>query len=203
MTGHAEACCKATTKAGRPCRKQAVERGFCLFHSGKLDLAEQGRRGGKASGAARSRKQQPEQPGDRLEGLAHIALEELLASPGNATARAAAARLVIDKMAAHSPFNAELARRAAFEAIQQQMRASMPTVRERLTVLIERRAKALAQEMYHERMKLEHEAVEADLGKTTDAHDESVREQQVMEPSTASAPETSPPAWSGARLARI
>ncbi len=41
---------------------------------------------------------------------------------------------------------------------------------------------AIAEQMYKERMKLEHEAVEADLGKTTDAHDESVREEQVMEP---------------------
>ena len=166
--------CKATTKSGRPCRKQAVERGFCLFHSGKLDLAEQGRRGGKASGEARSRKQQPEQPGDRLEGLAHTALEELLASSGNATARAAAARLVIDKLAAHSPLNAELARRAAYEAVQQQMRAQMPAVREKLTVLIERRAQALAREMHRKRMKLEAEAVKAEMA--TGANTESAGE---------------------------
>jgi len=174
MTGEPKATCKATTKAGRPCRKQAVERGFCLFHSGKLDLAEQGRRGGKASGEARSRKQQPEQPGDRLEGLAHTALEELLASSGNATARAAAARLVIDKLAAHSPLNAELARRAASEAIQQQMRAQMPAVREKLTLLIERKAQALAREMYRKRMKLETEAVKAEM--TTEASTESARQ---------------------------
>jgi hypothetical protein len=166
--------CKATTKAGRPCRKQAVERGFCLFHSGKLDLAEQGRRGGKASGEARSRKQQSERPGDRLEGLAHTALEELLASSGNATARAAAARLVIDKLAAHSPLNAELAHRAASEAIRQQMQAQMPAVREKLTVLIERRAQALAREMYRKRMKLETEAVKAEM--TTGASTESAGE---------------------------
>jgi hypothetical protein len=167
MNDHAEAnqrpICKATTKAGRPCRKLAVEDGFCAFHSGKLDLSEQGRRGGKASGEARSRKQQPEQPGDRLEGLAHTALEELLASSGNATARAAAARFVIDKLAAHSPLNAELARRAAYEAIQQQMQASMPSVREKLTVLIERKAQALAREMYRKRMKLETAAVKAEM----------------------------------------
>ena len=178
MPSHAKAnprpTCKTTTKEGRPCRKQAVERGFCLFHSGKLDLAEQGRRGGKASGEARSRKQQPERPGDRLEGLAHTALEELLASSGNATARAAAARLVIDKMAAHSPLNAELARRAAAEAIDQQMRASMPAVREKLTVLVERKAQAIAKEMYLARMKLETEAVKAEM--TTEASTESARE---------------------------
>jgi hypothetical protein len=175
MPSHAKATpqptCKATTKAGRPCRKQAVECGFCLFHSGKLDLAEQGRRGGKASGEARSRNQQPERPGDRLEGLAHTALEELLASSGNATARAAAARLVIDKLAAHSPLNAELARRAAYEAIQQQMQSQMPAVRERVAVLLERKAQALAREMYRKRMKLETEAVKAEM--TTEASTES------------------------------
>jgi len=174
MPSHAKAnpqpTCKATTKAGRPCRKQAVERGFCVFHSGKLDLAEQGRRGGKASG----RKQQPEQPGDRLEGLAHTALEELLASSGNATARAAAARLVIDKLAAHSPLNAELAHRAASEAIRQQMQAQMPAVREKLTVLVERKAQAIAKEMYLARMKLETEAVKAEM--TTGASTESAGE---------------------------
>ena len=175
MTDEAKATCKATTKAGRPCRKQAVERGFCLFHSGKLDLAEQGRRGGKASGEARSRKQPPKQPGDRLEGLAYSALEELLASSGNATARAAAARLVIDKLAAHSPLNAELARRAASEAIQQQVRAEMPAVREKLTLLIERRAQTLAQEMYRKRMKLETEAVKAEMA--TGASTERAREE--------------------------
>jgi hypothetical protein len=143
---------------------------FCLFHSGKLDLAEAGRKGGRARG----RKQQFEQPGDRLEGLAHTALEELLASPGNATARAAAARLVIDKLAAHSPLNAELARRAAYEAMQQQMQASMPAVREKLTVLIERKAQALAREMYRKRMKLETEAVKAEM--TTGASTEGAGE---------------------------
>ena len=176
-----QATCRATTKAGAPCRKQAAADGLCLFHSGKLDLAEQGRRGGKASGEARSRKQQPEQPGDRLEALAHTALEELLASSGNATARAAAARLVIDKMAAHSPLNAELARRAASEAIQQQMRAQMPAAREKLTVLIERRAQALAQKMYRKRIELETEAVKAEMttGASTESEgeDASIQEQ--------------------------
>jgi uncharacterized protein DUF5763 len=182
MNDHAEAnqrpICKATTKAGRPCRKQAVERGFCVFHSGKLDLAEQGRRGGKAR-----RKQQPEHPGDRLEGLAHTALEELLASSGNATARAAAARLVIDKLAAHSPLNAELAHRAASEAIRQQMQAQMPAVREKVTLLIERRAQALAQEMYRKRMKLETEAVKAEMatGASTESAGEDAPTQERAE----------------------
>ena len=35
----------ATLRQGAPCRKQAVDDGLCLFHSGKLDLAELGRRG--------------------------------------------------------------------------------------------------------------------------------------------------------------
>jgi hypothetical protein len=187
MTDEAKATCKATTKAGRPCRKPAVERGFCLFHSGKLDLAEQGRRGGKASGEARSRKQQPEQPGDRLEGLAHTALEELLASSGSATARAAAVRLVIDKMAAHSPLNAELTRRAAYEAIKQEMQSEMPAVREKLTVLIERRAQALAREMYRKRMKLETEAVKAEMttGASTESGGEDASIQERAEEASA------------------
>jgi polyhydroxyalkanoate synthesis regulator phasin len=97
-----------------------------------------------------------------------------LASSGNATARAAAARLVIDKLAAHGPLNAELARRAAYEAIQQQMQAQMPAVREKLTVLIERKAQALAREMYRKRMKLETEAIKAEM--TTGASTESAGE---------------------------
>jgi hypothetical protein len=141
-----------------------------VFHSGKFDLAEAGRKGGRARG----RKQQFEQPGDHLEELAHTALEEILASSGNATARAAAARLVIDKMAAHSPLNAELARRAASDAIQQQMRAQMPAVREKLTLLIERKAQALAWEIYRKRIKLETEAVKAEM--TTEASTESARQ---------------------------
>lgn len=39
---------QATTKAGNPCRKLAITDGLCVFHSGKLDLAELGRRGGQA-----------------------------------------------------------------------------------------------------------------------------------------------------------
>ena len=39
--------CKGTTKAGTPCRAQATEGGYCLFH-GNPDLAVQlGRQGGK------------------------------------------------------------------------------------------------------------------------------------------------------------
>jgi hypothetical protein len=77
-------------------------------------------------------------------------------------------------MAAHSPLNAELAHRAASEAIRQQMQAQMPAVREKVTLLIERRAQALAREMYRKRMKLETEAVKAEM--TTEASTESARE---------------------------
>ena len=84
------------------------------------------------------------------------------------------ARLVIDKLAAHSPLNAELARRAAYEATQQQMRAQMPAAREKLTVLIERRAQALAREMHRKRVKLETEAVKPEM--TSEASTESARE---------------------------
>src|SRR4029450_1558317 len=61
------AMCTATTKAGRPCRKRAVDDGLCLFHSGKLDLAELGRRGGKARGRRK------EQGAAELEQLARFA----------------------------------------------------------------------------------------------------------------------------------
>jgi hypothetical protein len=179
--------CKATTKAGNPCRKPAVERGFCLFHSGKLNLSEQGRRGGKASGEARSRKQQPEQAGDRLERIAHAAIEELLQGSGSATARASAARLVLDKIASSSPYSAELARRAASDEIRAQMEAELPAARKlvrlietraqakanamteaKLKPLVEPRARAMAEQMYAERMRLETEAVKAELADSTE-----------------------------------
>jgi Phage integrase family len=104
MESDSKAICKATTKLGRPCRKNALEDGLCLFHSGKLDLAELGRKGGKA------RKRKQEEPGDRLERLAHVAIGELLLSSANATARASAARLVVDKLSASSPLSMELAK---------------------------------------------------------------------------------------------
>ena len=66
-----------------PCRKQAVADGLRTFHSGKLDFAELGRRGGQAR-----RKKPEERAGDKLEGLAHLALEELLTNaPGARTPR--------------------------------------------------------------------------------------------------------------------
>jgi phosphomannomutase len=76
--------------------------------------------------------------GDRLEGLAHAALEELLVSSGNATARAAAARLVVDRLSGSSSLSMDdLARRAASEEIRAKMEAEAPALRAKLTRLIE------------------------------------------------------------------
>ena len=106
-----------------------------------------------------------------------------MASSGNATARAAAARLVLDKLTAHSLLNAELARRAASEEIQQRMQAEMPAIREKVALLIERRARGMAEQMteaelanlverratekakelHEEQRRLELEAVKAEL----------------------------------------
>jgi hypothetical protein len=124
-----------------------------LFHSGKLGLVELGRRGGKARG----RKQ--EEPGDRLERIAHAAIEELLLSSGNATARASAARLVVDKLSAGSPLSMELARRAASEEMTAQIKAEMPATRTKLERLIESRAEARARELTAD---LERRTVEAE-----------------------------------------
>jgi hypothetical protein len=118
MTSHAEptpkATCRATTRAGKPCRKQAVADGLCTFHSGAIDLAEAGRKGGRARGARK-----PEQRGDQLESLAHTALEEMLrSSSGSATARAAAVRIALSSAA---PYGAELGKKAAVAELQARM----------------------------------------------------------------------------------
>ena len=134
-------------------------RGFCVFHSGKLDLAELGRRGGKARG-----KKSEQHAGDKLESLAHLALEELLTNAGgSATARAAAARLVLDKVAASSPYSAELAKRATAAEMEAQRQAELPFARARLHRLIEARAQARAEELHEERRRLELEAVKAEM----------------------------------------
>ena len=160
-TASSKALCTATTKAGAPCRKQAVADGLCLFHSGKLDLAELGRRGGKARG-----KKSEQRAGDKLESLAHLALEELLTNAGgSATARAAAARLVLEKLAASSPYSAELAKRATAAEMEAQRQAELPFARARLHRLIEARAQARAEELHEERRRLELEAVKAELAK--------------------------------------
>jgi hypothetical protein len=40
--------CKAKTKAGKPCRALAGADGRCTAHSGRQDMRELGRRGGKS-----------------------------------------------------------------------------------------------------------------------------------------------------------
>jgi ATP-dependent Lon protease len=181
MPSHAEATpqatCRATTKAGAPCRKQAVVDGLCTFHSGKLDLAELGRRGGKA------RAKKEEQPGDKLEALAHAAIEKLLTGSGSATAQAQVAKLVIDRISSNSPLSAELARRAIYAEQEAQREAALPAAREKLARLIEgkvkeladamteeqiaerveRRAEEMAAELYAERMRAETEAMKAEF----------------------------------------
>jgi hypothetical protein len=161
MTSDAEASpratCRATTKAGAPCRKQAVDDGLCMFHSGKLDLAELGRRGGQARG-----RKKEEQASDRLEGLAHVALEELLSS-GSSTARVAAAKYALDRLTANGPAGLEVAKRALWLDQQVQMQAELPFARERLARLSESRATEKAKEMHKEQRRLEVEAVRAEL----------------------------------------
>jgi len=116
-------------------------------------MRELGRLGGQKRGRRR------EEPGDRLERLAHAAVGELLVSSGNATARASAARLVLDKLSASSPLSMELARRAASEEMTAQMQAGMPAARAKLERLIESRAEARARELTAE---LEKRTVEAE-----------------------------------------
>jgi hypothetical protein len=41
--------CTATNKRGEPCGARAIERGLCAVHSGKVNPAEIGRRGGSRS----------------------------------------------------------------------------------------------------------------------------------------------------------
>jgi len=151
-----QATCKATTKAGAPCRKQAVADGLCTFHSGKLDLAELGRRGGQARG-----KKKAEQAGGKLDELALSALEEMLrSSTGSATARAAAARLVLDRSPSASE---DLIRRTIYAEQQAAREAELPAARAKLERLIESRASELATEMYEERKALDLAAVKAEL----------------------------------------
>ena len=131
---------------------------MCLFHSGKLDLVELGRRGGKARGKKEQR------AGDKLEGLTHLALEELLTNAGgSATARAAAARLVLEKLAASSPYSAELAKRAAAAEMQAQSETELPFARARLERLIETRATERAKQLYEDQKRLDLAAVKAEL----------------------------------------
>ena len=179
MRSHPEASpkanCRATTKAGAPCRKQAVADGLCTFHSGAIDLAEAGRKGGRARG-------KKQEPADRLEALATTALEELLSS-GSATARVQAAKFALDRLTANSPAGLEVAKRALWLDQQAERALELPATREklarlverdaqaraeaitaeRIAELVERKAEERAEQMYAERMRLETEAVRAEL----------------------------------------
>jgi truncated hemoglobin YjbI len=99
MTSHAEASaegmCSATTKQGARCKKPAVERGLCVFHSGRLDLAELGRKGGQA----RAKKAEPQDRGERIRELAWQRLEQMLADPNVApTAAVRALTEALDRL---------------------------------------------------------------------------------------------------------
>jgi hypothetical protein len=115
MPSHAEtsprAMCTATTQRGEPCKKQAVAgSSLCLFHSGELDLAAIGRKGGQA----RTRKQ-PQQAGDKREQLTNAAFEELLSS-GSATAKAAMVKLALAGMSANSAEGLKATKRALWRS---------------------------------------------------------------------------------------
>jgi hypothetical protein len=73
--------CSATTKAGNRCRAMAGSGGLCAAHSGRVDMRELGRRGGKARertvlGVVAAN----EAADDSLRALARQQLEELLRS---------------------------------------------------------------------------------------------------------------------------
>ena len=70
---------------------------------------------------------------------------------------------MLDKVAASSPYTAELAKRAAAAEMQAQRETELPFARARLARLVESRATVLAEEMYKERRRLELEAVKAEL----------------------------------------
>jgi hypothetical protein len=74
---------------------------------------------------------------------------------------------VLDRVVSNSTLSVELARRALHEEQQAQLKAALPAMRERLTVLIERRAGTLAEETYEERTSVETEAVKTELTETT------------------------------------
>jgi hypothetical protein len=97
MEASSQATCQATTKQGNPCRKPAGEGGFCLFHSGKLDLAEFGRRGGQARGRKQEQDDEETQA-DRLTRAAWKALEELLESGVAPTAKVRAVGETLDRL---------------------------------------------------------------------------------------------------------
>jgi hypothetical protein len=161
MPSHAEAtpqaACRATTKAGAPCRKLAIVDGLCVFHSGTIDLVEAGRRGGEARG-----RKQKEHASDQLEARAYAALGELLDS-GSATARTQAVRYTLDRLTANSPAGLEAAKKALWLDMQQQTQQQMPAARAKLARLIEARATVLAEEMHEEQKRLDLAAAKAEL----------------------------------------
>ena len=151
MSSHAEASpqamCKATTKLGRPCRKQAVDRGLCVFHSGRLDMSAIGKLGGRARG-----RRKEANPADRLESLAHKAFEELLTSSGSATAKSQSAKFILQQLSANGPLSAELTRRAIYAEQAAEREAALPAAREKLARLIEGKVKELADAMTEEQI---------------------------------------------------
>jgi hypothetical protein len=129
MTSHAKASaegtCSATTKQGARCKKPAVERGFCVFHSGRLDLAELGRKGGQA----RAKKAEPQDRGERIRELAWQRLEQMLADPN--VAPTAAVRALTEALDRLEPLltrdEADMRKRVAaeFEAVTASARAKL------------------------------------------------------------------------------
>ena len=116
---------------------QACRRGgFCVFHSGKLDLAELGRRGGKARGRKRGR-----QVGDRRVELAWAALEELLASDTPATAKVRASSELLDRL---EPLLGPVSKSAAVKQARQELAdeyaAATESVRAKLESMLATRA---------------------------------------------------------------
>jgi hypothetical protein len=110
---------------------------------------------------ARGRKQ-PERASDRYERMALKALEESPHGEGNATAKSAAARLVLDRGRLELDALGGARPPRLHEEQQAQLNAALPATRERPTVLIERRAGTLAEEMYEERTRVETEAVKTE-----------------------------------------
>jgi hypothetical protein len=137
-----------------------MKSGYCAAH--RLDMRELGRRGGR-----RSRdKKRPEQTSDRLEEPAHQALEELLTSSGNATARQQAARLVLDRLAPNSDFRCGARAPRCVGGDSRADEGALPAAGAKLERLIESRARTLAEQMHEEQKRLDLEAVKAEMTDT-------------------------------------
>ena len=70
---------------------------------------------------------------------------------------------MLDKLAASSPYSAELAKRAAAAEMQAQSETELPFARARLERLIETRATERAKQLYEEQKRLDLAAVKAEL----------------------------------------